>query len=150
MAPFALKADDQFIDSHQTLDITSFERPKCTASEFQTKALDVMKTYLENMPALSSISQRNKKLKIASLNDFEEVNISDFNVEDNYLTANALLMIKINKKVEEKDILLCKQVNIKKDPVYIIVYPYMDNFKANIINLDENQTDFEAISFIYP
>ena len=143
-------ADNSFDDFHQSLEkIDLIQRPTCSTPEFQAKALEVMQTYLENMPVSSSLSQRNKKLRIAGLKDFEQVKVSDFKVEDNYAAASALLMIKINKKIDEQDILLCRQAGVK-DPVYIITYPYMDNFRANIVNLDKNQPDFEAISFIYP
>ena len=84
------------------------------------------------------------------MHDFEKADVKSFSPETDFQTANALIMIKINERVNAEDILLCRQKEAQQRRIYVIAYPYMDNVKAHIINLDENNPDYSAVQFFYP
>lgn len=143
--------DEQFEHTDQNLgEAKIIEMPACNDKNFEAQIIEAVKNYFQNQPALSTVSKRKQILKLQSLKNFEAVSTENFSPETDFNTANALIMIKINERVEEKDILLCKQKETKKNAVYVIAYPYMDNIKAHIINLAEKNPDYQAVSFIYP
>ena len=126
------------------------QKPSCDTPLFEQKALHSIKTFLEEKPVFTTINQRKKALKLKKLNGFENVDIAHFSPETDYMTANALIELQINQHVDQKDILLCRQKGDIQKPIYIILYPYMDNFKAYIIGADENSGRYDHLSFIYP
>ncbi len=151
---FALKAFAQANDfalSNEDLGhIQTISRPDCDDALFKKKALEVVKDYLESKTALSSIAKRQKALKLKQIDAFENVDVENFRSNEDFLAASALIEIKINKQIDAKDILLCRQKGDFKRPVYIIAYPYMDNFKAHIIGLEKDSSDYEKLFFMYP
>lgn len=124
--------------------------PDCDNKNFEAKIIEAAKTYFQNQPALSTVAKRKQILRLQGLQDFEVASSEDFSPETDFNTANALIMIKINEHIEQKDILLCKQKGHIKNAVYVIAYPYMDNVKVHLINLSEKDPDYHAVSFIYP
>ena len=74
----------------------------------------------------------------------------NFMPEQDLNTANALVMIKINDKIAENDIMLCRQNRNVAQPVYLIIYPYADNYRVYVINLDKNSSDYRDVTFIFP
>lgn len=149
---FPVYAEDRdFVaDTEQLGNIHSIERPSCSDKDFQDKVIDAAKAYMENASISSTVSKRKKILKLASLRSFVSVSPKGFMPNDDYHTANALITIKINEHISEDDIILCKQSEVNKTPVYVIAFPYLNNFKGYIINLDEKNPEYDAISFIYP
>ena len=147
----AYAEDVDFVsDTEQLGHIRSIEKPKCSDEDFQAKVINAAKTYMEKANINSTISKRKKTLKLAGFKSFTPVSVKGFTPDDDYHTANALITIKINERVAEEDIILCKQSNVDKNPVYVLVFPYLNNFKGYVINLDEKNPDYDAISFIYP
>ncbi len=134
----------------QNEQIFEFSKPKCTDKAFEARAFETIQSYLKQKPEAFSINKRMKALKLKGIKGFEEVSPINFGPKEDYNTANALMMVKINKKIEQEDILLCKQTGTAKNPIYILAHPYFDNIKAYVINLDRNSTNYEDISFIYP
>jgi len=130
--------------------IEIIQKPKCEDAHFLAKVLEAVDSYFKEKPALSTIAKRKKLLKTKNIKQFENVDAASFKPEDDFLTANALIEIKINQNVENEDIVLCRQQDQIKKPIYIISYPYMDNFKSHIINLDDGKTDYKKLFFIYP
>ena len=143
--------DDSFERSQDALGKADIiKMPACNDKNFEAKILQAAKDYFQNQPTLSTVSKRKQILRLQSLKNFETVSTENFSPETDFNTANALITLKINEHVEEKDILLCKQKEKDKNAVYVIAYPYMDNVKAHIINLAEKNPDYQAVSFIYP
>ena len=143
--------DESFEHANQNLgEAKIIEMPACNNKEFELKVIKAAETYFENAPVSSISAKRKKFLILKSLNGFEQASAENFSPETDFNTANALIMIKINEHMEEKDILLCRQKEGHNPPIYVIAYPYMDNIKAYIINLDEENPDYHAVSLIYP
>lgn len=143
--------DEQFEHAGQNLgEAKIIEMPACDNKDFEAKIIKAAETYFENAPISSIVAKRKKFLTLKSLNGFEQTSPEKFSPETDFNTANALITIKINEHVEEKDILLCRQKQSRNPLIYVIAYPYMDNVKAYIINLDEENPDYHAVSLIYP
>lgn len=143
--------DEQFEHAGQNLgEAKIIEMPACNNKDFEAKIIEAAETYFENTPVSSISAKRKKFLTLKSLNGFEQASAQNFSPETDFNTASALIMVKINEHVEEKDILLCRQKEGHNPPIYVIAYPYMDNIKAYIINLDEENPDYHAVSLIYP
>lgn len=130
--------------------ISDIQAPKCSDLAFYEKIMDTAIRYYENEKVSSSIAKRRKALKLSNIKAFESVSTRNFLPTQDYNTANALIMIKINKQVREDDIILCRQKEDVKTPVYVIAYPYMDNYQVHILNLAQKNSDYEQVSFIYP
>ena len=147
----AMGQENDFTSSDENLgEAQAIQKPSCNTPLFKAKALETIKSYLKEKPAHTSINKRKTALKLKNLTGFENEDVSHFSFETDYLTANALLELKINQHIDEKDILLCRAKGDAKRPIYILSYPYMDNFKAYIIGLDEESGRYDQLSFIYP
>lgn len=143
--------DESFERENEVLgEAKLIQMPACSDKDFEAKIIEAAETYFANASFSSTISKRKKLLTLKNLHDFEQVSAENFLPDTDFNTANALITIKINEHVEEKDILLCRQKKGEKPFVYVIAYPYMDNVKAYVINLAEKNSDYHAVSLIYP
>ena len=137
--------NNEFLGNAKTI-----QMPSCKDKDFEAKIIEAAEKYFENQSSFSTKLKRKKFLTLKNLGDFEVVSAEKFLPETDFNTANALVTIKINEHVEEKDILLCRQKQNNKSPIYVIAFPYMDNVKAYLINLAQENPDYKAVSFIYP
>ncbi len=137
-------------DMSETSDLSIVQRPQCDDKAFVDKVMETIASYQDQIDVKSAKQMRQKFLRTKQIKGFEEVLATDFDPKTDYDTANALIMVKINKQINEKDIVLCKQTGKIKKPVYVLAYPYFDNYKGHIINLNPKINDYEQISFIYP
>ncbi len=124
--------------------------PSCNDPLFIEKLQHLMHTYFDIKANESALSRRKKTLKLQQLHEFETVDAQNFAPTDDFIVAGVLMALKINEKIEAKDIVLCRQKNVKTNPVYVVSYPYMDNFKSCLINFDETNSTNQDICFIYP
>lgn len=130
--------------------IIAIERPACDTPAFVSKALEAIKDYTNKIPASSTIEKRNKALILSNIDGFSQVSAEGFKPSDDFNTANALITIKINKKIDGRDIILCRQDGSVPQRLYLIAYPYADNYKVHVINLDKYSDNYEDVTFIYP
>ncbi len=147
---FGADADFESDSSQELGQISDTKAPKCSDPIFYQRVMKAITKYFETENVSSAIGKRKKALKLANIKAFETVSAQNFSPETDFHTANALIMIKINKKVNGDDIILCRQTGEIKKPVYVIAYPYMDNYQVYVINLTQNAIDYEQVSFIYP
>ncbi len=130
--------------------IRELTHPDCSSPQLYAKIRERILQYTAAINAKTTLTKRRKALILANLGDFSEVSVENFAPETNYNTANALIMIKINEKIPERDIILCRQNQPSGIPIYVVLYPYADNYIGYIINLDSNSLDYKDISFTYP
>lgn len=122
--------------------------PNCTDQAFEERVKSEIATFLKTTNATSGMAKRRNALISANITGFEEIDASNFAPETDYNTANALITLKINGKLGADNIRLCRQKG--KGNLYIVMYPYRDNIKAHIINLNRYDIKNEGVSFIYP
>lgn len=138
-------------ESEQLGQLKDITPPACSSPELYAKIRERILAYTDTITAKSTLAKRQKALILANLGGFSNVSVENFKPETDYNAANALIMIKINEKIPEDDIILCRQNQATKGtPMYVVVYPYADNYRGYIINLDKNSIDYKDISFIYP
>jgi len=130
--------------------ITLPAAPKCDNPQLIEKVIHTIQKHFKLLSSDSTMTKRKKALILSNVNGFEEVDIKKFTPKSDYNTANALITIKVNKHYKDEDFIICKQSGQHKKPLYLIIYPYMDNYKGHIINLEEYSNDYEKSSFIYP
>lgn len=144
-------AVDEFSRPNEELgQIEEIKRPSCVSAHFQNKVLAVIQDILNKDVDDSTIALRRKHLLLAHLNSFEEVSAAGFSAETDENVADALIMLKINQKIPEKDIVVCRQSSAVEKPLYVMLYPYIDNYKGVVINMNRYTGSREEVSFIYP
>lgn len=138
-------------ESEQLGQLKDITPPACSSPELYAKIRERILAYTDTLTAQSTLAKRQKALILANLGGFSNVSVENFKPETDYNAANALIMIKINEKIPEKNIILCRQNQATRGtPLYVVLYPYADNYRGYIINLDKNSIDYKDISFIYP
>ena len=150
-APVPETENPDFFNADEQLGKTqNISAPTCSSPQLFTKIKERVWQYTDSFHSTTTLAKRSKSLILANLGGFSNVSVEDFNPEEDYNTANALIMIKLNEKIPEKDIILCRQNEAADVPLYVVLYPYADNYQGYIINLDKNSIDYKDISFIYP
>ena len=102
-------------------------------------------------PASGVVESRRQKLLLKNLHDFTAVSPVDFTSKDDLLTANRLIMLKINEGYTDTDFLVCKSSGDgKKYNIYLLIYP-LDNgdYNIEIINFLPPEKSGEQFSVIY-
>lgn len=122
--------------------------PSCDDAKLYQKILSEVRAFLTDDGEISVMTKRRNALIGANITGFEEVPATNFLPETDNNTANALITLKINQKVKGEDIRLCRQTG--EGNLYVILYPYQDNVKGHIINLNRYDITNEGVSFIYP
>lgn len=122
--------------------------PACDDAKLYQKILSEVRAFLTDDGETSVMTKRRNALIGANIEGFEEVPATNFLPEMDNNTANVLITLKINQKVKAKDIRLCHQTG--EGNLYVILYPYQDNVKGHIINLNRYDITNEGVSFIYP
>lgn len=126
------------------------QKPVCDDAAFKQKVMATIENYFDKQELMTSIANRKKMLKLKGLHDFENVDVSTFQPEQNYVVSKALIELKINKRLKDDDILLCRQRGKVSMPVYVVAYQENGRYRVHLVNLDDHVTDYEKISFIYP
>lgn len=148
-APIIENMQDDFYDPDEELGRAKLiERPECSSPLLLEKVLNLAEKQFYQGPTPSTIGQREKVLLMKNIKSFEEISAKGFPPEEDFNVANALITLKINRKIATEDITLCRQVG--RGNLYLIYYPYQDNYKVHIVNLSSPDKQNEGITFIYP
>lgn len=109
--------------------------PGCDNEQMIEKVIAKVDAYNQEHPASSIMNKRNQALMLKNLRHFAEVDVADFTSKQNYNVANQILMTKINRRLDDKDLRLCKNTGKgKASEIYLLIYPWWDNVYVSIIN----------------
>ncbi len=109
--------------------------PECDNEQMIEKVIAKVDAYNQEHPATSIMNKRNQALLLKNLRHFAEVDSVGFTSEQNYNVANQILMTKINRGLDDKDLRLCKNTGKgKASDIYLLIYPWWDNVYVSIIN----------------
>lgn len=151
LTPIKTEHESEFYHEDEDLgNVKLPEKPECSSPELYAKVMQKVAEYLNTVNAESTLTKRSKALISANIDGFHQVDVKNFTPEQDRNTANALVMIKINDKIAEQNIMLCRQNRDIRHPIYLIIYPYADNYRVYIINLNKNSSDYQDITFIFP
>ena len=151
LSPVDIKYNSEFYNQDEALGKVKLpEKPECSSPELYAKVMREVKKYTGKINADSTLTKRNKALISANIDGFHQIKTATFTPDEDVNTANALVMIKINDKIAESDITICRQNRNLPHPIYLIIHPYADNYRVYIINLDKNSSDYHDVTFIFP
>ena len=151
LTPIKTEHESEFYHEDEDLgNVKLPEKPECSSPELYAKVMQKVAEYLNTVNAESTLTKRSKALISANIDGFHQVDVKNFTPKQDRNTANALVMIKINDKIAEQNIMLCRQNRDIRHPIYLIIYPYADNYRVYIINLNKNSSDYQDITFIFP
>lgn len=133
-----------------SLDIKASPRPECSDKRLSEKVIEALVAYQKEHPSTMQIDRRRDILLRRNLTNFEEVAVEGFTSKQDFNVANAIIMTKINKGLEDKDLRLCKGKGLAGAArVYVLLYPVGEGNVGEIINLKSAGEDIQNLSFIF-
>lgn len=129
----------------------SFERDdrlRCDNQEIIAQVLEHIEAYQQANPSKSIIEKRRRRLLLKNLTHFDRQNPDGFTDKNDFLTANRLVMLKINEGYRNEDFVVCKSSEEGKDyNIYLLMYQQPNGkSKVEIINflpLEKSGEKFE-------
>ncbi len=108
------------------------ELPSCGDSRMLNEVAALVREYQQAHPAASIVSRRKQALLLKNLKWFEEVPVADFDNASNYEVARELIMTKINYKIDESEMRLCR--GNRGTDIYLLMYPEGTGTRVQILN----------------
>ncbi len=101
--------------------------------------------YQQAHPANSIVSRRKQALMIKNLKDFEEIPVANFDNSANYEVARELVMTKVNYRISEENMRLCRG----NSDIYLLIYPEGHGFRVQILNFIPAAANGNEFSIFY-
>lgn len=134
----------------ESIRVKTAPRPECSDEKLAKKVVETLVSYQKEHPSTTQIDRRRDILLRRNLTSFEEVAVEGFTSKQDFNVANAIIMNKINKGLEDSDLRLCKGKGIAgASNVYILLYPVGEGNVGEIINLKSAGEDIQNLSFIF-
>lgn len=134
----------------ESIRVKTTPRPECSDEKLAKKVVETLISYQKEHPSTTQIDRRRDILLRRNLTSFEEVAVEGFTSKQDFNVANAIIMNKINKGLEDSDLRLCKGKGIAgASNVYILLYPVGEGNVGEIINLKSAGEDIQNLSFIF-
>ena len=128
------------------LDVEASPRPECSDSLLVQKIVEKIEAYQTEHPSTMLIDRRRDILLRRNLSRFDEVKVEGFTAKQDFNVANAVIMTKINRGLNDADLRLCKSLGHGRAAgVYALIYPVGEGNVVDIINFLPG----ENLSFIY-
>lgn len=132
------------------LDVGATPRPECSDPRLIRKIVEKIEAYQSEHPAAMLIDRRRDILLRRNLSRFGEVKVEGFTAKQDFNVANAIIMTKINRGLNDADLRLCRGLGQgKASDIYVLVYPVGEGNVADIINFLPEGTGDGILSFIY-
>ena len=133
------------------LEVGATPRPECSDPRLTQKIVEKIEAYQSEHPATMLIDRRRDILLRRNLSRFGEVKVEGFtSPKRDFNVANAIIMTKINRGLNDADLRLCRGLGQgKAADVYVLVYPVGEGNVADIINFLPEGTGDGILSFIY-
>lgn len=132
------------------LEVGATPRPECSDPRLTQKIVEKIEAYQSEHPATMLIDRRCDILLRRNLSRFGEVKVEGFTAKQDFNVANAIIMTKINRGLNDADLRLCRGLGQgKAADVYVLVYPVGEGNVADIINFLPEGTGDGILSFIY-
>lgn len=106
--------------------------PSCNDPAMLKAVAEKVKEYQDENPASSVISRRKQALIVKNLKEFEEIPAAEFDNASNYEVARELVMTKINYRIAEDSLRLCRGGAVSG--IYLLMYPEGSGTRVQILN----------------
>lgn len=133
------------VENNDILDTS--DMPTCDNAKMIKMVRDAVGGYLDNHQTGSIIEQRQRRLVLKVIDNYTELSIPDFESSTNYLVANELIMTKINRHIDERNMRLC--VSDGSQPIYLFVYPDDFGYRVQVVDFIPPTNEGNAFSVFY-
>lgn len=125
--------------------------PSCQNPVLLERVLAEIKKYQEDNPPQNIKERRKQQLLLKNLNGFIPVDSRVFTSKDEPRTANRLITVKINRGLDDSELVLCKSSGRgEKYNIYLLVYPDgNEGYIVDILNFVPIQIGMPELSFSY-
>lgn len=107
--------------------------PQCDNSSLIETVIEEINKYMDEQTDGSIIDKRNRNLILNYIGSYTEADVDNFEPQRNYLVADTIIKLKINRHVISENMRLC--VSDGKKPVYLLIYPEDFRYNVEVINL---------------
>ena len=119
--------------------------PSCNQASMLAAVAAEIGEYQQAHPANSIVSRRKQALMIKNLKDFEEIPVANFDNSANYEVARELVMTKVNYRISEENMRLCRG----NSDIYLLIYPEGHGFRVQILNFIPAAANGNEFSIFY-
>lgn len=135
------------VEAIDTPEVIELNLPDCADENLiKNIRLEINKFYDEN-PTLTPYKMRKRKLALNSFGDFYEVGLKSVDTQKHSDLARKIIMTKINSRLSDSQMRLCKTGN-EKTNIYILIVPNKDSFNISVFGI--NTKNFgKNIKFTY-
>ena len=138
------------LNDEPKLKVATTPRPECSDPRLAQKIIEKIAAYQAEHPAVMLIDRRQDILLRRNLSRFGEVEVAGFTAKQDFNVANAIIMTKINRGLEDADLRLCRSLGHGKAAnIYILIYPVGEGNVADIINFLPAGKGDGILPFIY-
>ncbi len=150
--PFSLQAQTEASDINVVILAPKAEDkpaaaglPSCNQASMLAAVAAEIGEYQQAHPANSIVSRRKQALMIKNLKDFEEIPVANFDNSANYEVARELVMTKVNYRISEENMRLCRG----NSDIYLLIYPEGHGFRVQILNFIPAAANGNEFSIFY-
>ena len=150
--PFSLQAQTEASDINVVIFAPKAEDkpaaaglPSCNQASMLAAVVAEIGEYQQAHPANSIVSRRKQALMIKNLKDFEEIPVANFDNSANYEVARELVMTKVNYRISEENMRLCRG----NSDIYLLIYPEGHGFRVQILNFIPAAANGNEFSIFY-
>lgn len=122
--------------------------PRCDNPEMIGIVLEKIVQYQQEHRPNTIVAIRKQALIAKTLNEFKEVPVAQFDNAQNYRVADALIMAKINRGLNDDEIRLCS--GSYDGNVYLVIFRDGDAYRVEIINFVSAGEEKDFAVYYYP
>lgn len=116
--------------------------PDCNDTRLEEALTAKIATYYGSNPDISLFERRRQLLTLKNIKVLSESDVANFTPRHNYQVADRIIMAKINHNIDERSLRLCKSEKAYAGTdIYILMYPFENQIKAEIINFGSLSPD---------
>lgn len=122
--------------------------PRCDNEEMIEIVLEKIVQYQQEHRPNTIVDIRKQALIAKTLNEFKEIPVGQFDNAQNYRVADALIMAKINRGLNDDEIRLCS--GSYDGNVYLVIFRDDDAYRVEIINFVSAGEEKDFAVYYYP
>ncbi len=111
--------------------------PDCQASALEDQVRKRIISFQKETKAENTYERRARRLAEKNIGSFTQVDLEKFSPENDYLIADRLITLKINRKLTDRDFRLCMSSNpLTSRQLYLLMYPAPgeDGISVDVLN----------------
>jgi hypothetical protein len=123
--------------------------PECNDDKLIKDVNEFIINFYKENKSYNVFERRRKFFILDNLSSFSQENINNYKTEKTKPISDVLIDLKINSKVLEENMRICRNNNPNVTDFYMLIYYNNEAYTVRLINLKYNQPASEEISFTY-